>query len=146
MSRYTPDATRGSTVARPPPLCRSRDPVPPPRIPRLAPVVPAGENGPMAPTTRDVITAGMPKIVEGYDLDAERSRLRQIPDVVVRGHRLNRGNATVEIRGDLEGPGAAAVRARHNEAIFPNTLAPDSPVVELGWPLSGSFVRCSAGV
>jgi 4-aminobutyrate aminotransferase-like enzyme len=100
----------------------------------------------MTPATRDSITAGMPKIVEGYDLDAERSRLGQIPDVVVRGQRLNRGNATVSIQGDLEGTAAAAVRAKHNEAIFPNTLAPDSPVVELGWPLSGSFVRCSAGV
>jgi 4-aminobutyrate aminotransferase-like enzyme len=101
----------------------------------------------MATTAPDApITAGMPKIVDGYDVEAERARYRLIPDVVVRGHRLNRGTATVEIRGPMETPRHAAVRARHVEAIFPNTLAPDSPVVELGWPLSGSFVRCGAGV
>jgi 4-aminobutyrate aminotransferase-like enzyme len=100
----------------------------------------------MATTTRDSILAGMPKVVEGYDIEAERGRLAQIPDVVVRGHRLNRGNATVSVSGDLETPALAAVRAKHAAVIFPNTLAPDSPVVELGWPLSGSFVRCSAGV
>ena len=100
----------------------------------------------MTPTTRDAITTGMPKVVDGYDIEAERARLSRIPDVVVRGQRLNRGNATVAIKGDLESPAMAAVRARHAEVIFPNTLAADSPVVELGWPLSGSFVRCSAGV
>jgi 4-aminobutyrate aminotransferase-like enzyme len=92
------------------------------------------------------ITSGMPKVVDGYDLEAERARYRLIPDVVVRGQRLNRGTATVALTGSLETPALAAVRARHNEVIFPNTLAADSPVVELGWPLSGSFVRCSAGV
>lgn len=101
----------------------------------------------MATTSSDApITAGMPKVVDGYDIEAERARYRLIPDVVVRGHRLNRGTATVEIRSPIETPRHAAVRARHNEVIFPNTLAADSPVVELGWPLSGSFVRCSAGV
>jgi 4-aminobutyrate aminotransferase-like enzyme len=101
----------------------------------------------MATTSSDApIIAGMPKVVDGYDVEAERARYRLIPDVVVRGHRLNRGTATVEIRSPIETPRHAAVRARHNEVIFPNTLAADSPVVELGWPLSGSFVRCSAGV
>jgi 4-aminobutyrate aminotransferase-like enzyme len=101
----------------------------------------------MATTAPDSpLTAGMPKVVDGYDIEAERARYRLIPDVVVRGQRLNRGTATVEISGPMESPRAAAVRARHAEVIFPNTLAPDSPVVELGWPLSGSFVRCAAGV
>ena len=88
----------------------------------------------------------MPKTLDGYDFAAERSRYGSIPDVVVRGRRLNRGTARVEVKGPMEGPAHAAARRAHAEAIFATTLAPDSPVVELGWPLAGPFVMCAAGV
>jgi 4-aminobutyrate aminotransferase-like enzyme len=97
-------------------------------------------------TAASSITEGLPKKIEGYDLDAERARYRLIPDVVVRGQRLNRGTAVVAVTGEMESAAHAAVRAKHVEVVFPSTLAPDSPVVEIGWPLSGSFVRCKAGV
>ncbi len=94
---------------------------------------------------RDILE-GLPTVVEGYDLAAERGRLGSIPDVVVRGHRLNRGTATVSITGAMETPFHAAARKRHADAILPTTLAEDSPVIELGWPEAGPFVRCAAGV
>ena len=93
------------------------------------------------------VTDGLPTVVEGYDLAAERERYAAIPDVVVRRRRINRGNAVVSVRAAaMETPAHAAVRQAHADAIFPNTLAADSPVIEIGWPLSGPFVRCSAGV
>ena len=90
--------------------------------------------------------AAMPSLVEGYDFEAERARCASIPDVVIRGRRLNRGTAVVKITGPMETPRHEAVRRAHEAAIFPNTLAPDSPVVELGWPIAGPFVSCPAGV
>jgi 4-aminobutyrate aminotransferase-like enzyme len=98
------------------------------------------------PAAKDAPAAALlPAAVEGYDLAAERGRYGLAPEGIVRGHRLHRGTARVAVAG-MESPAHAAVRARHAEVLFPNTLAPDSPVVELGWPLSGSFVRCAAGV
>ncbi len=93
------------------------------------------------------VADGLPSSIDGYDLAAERSRYGLIPDVAVRRRRLNRGTALVSVRAKaVETATHAAARARHAEAIFPNTIAADSPVIELGWPLSGPFVRCRAGV
>jgi 4-aminobutyrate aminotransferase-like enzyme len=90
--------------------------------------------------------SGLPAVLDGYDLEAERARCGSIPDVVVRGRRLNRGTARVEIRGPVESPLHREARRAHGEAILATTLAPDSPVIELGWPLSGPFVMSAAGV
>ena len=90
--------------------------------------------------------AAPPDLVDGYDLAAEATRLASIPDVVVRGRRLNRGTAVVRVDGPMETPRHAAVRRDHAAAMFPNTIAADSPVIELGWPVAGPFVACPAGV
>lgn len=101
----------------------------------------------MTPSTAaSRLLEGLPAAVDGYDLAAERGRYHLLPDVTVRGHTLNRGTAAVALASPIETPFHEAVRARHAGAVFPSTLAPDSPVLELGWPLSGPFVRCSAGV
>ncbi len=101
----------------------------------------------MIPTTAaSRASDGLPTAIDGYDIAAERARCAQIPDVVARGRRLNRGSAVVSLRGAVETARDLAEKARHEELIFPNTLAKDSPVVELGWPMSGPFVLCGAGV
>ncbi len=82
--------------------------------------------------------------IDGYDLRAENGRLA-FPDVVVAGRRLNRGTARVSPEGTPHDPGAA-VRAAHEARIMPNTLGPDSPVVDLSWPATGLFVSSPAGV
>ncbi len=91
-------------------------------------------------------TTTAPRVIEGYDLDAEATRLGSIPDAVVLGRRLNRGTAVVSVTGPMDAPLHAATRAAHRAALFPNTVDDDAPVVELGWPLSGPFVLCAAGV
>ena len=37
-------------------------------------------------------------------------------------------------------------RAAYRNEVLPNTLDPDSPVVELGWPTSGHYAMSSRGV
>ena len=96
---------------------------------------------------RPGLLESLPATIDGYDLAAERGRLHLIPDAVVRRRRLNRGSAVVAVAADrMETAWHEAVRKRHGEVILPTTLAPDSPVVELGWPATGPFVRCAAGV
>ncbi len=90
--------------------------------------------------------AGLPTVIDGYDLAAERKRYRLVKDVVVRGKKLNRGNAVVRLDGPIETDYHREARKSHASVIVTTTLSPDSPVLELGWPLSGPFVRCGAGV
>src|SRR5262249_31061175 len=82
--------------------------------------------------------------VDGYDLAAERERYR-FDDVTVGGLSLNRGRALIEGAGDMNAPRLEEVKRRHAEAIFPNTVTPESPVIELGYPQAGHYVRCDAG-
>lgn len=81
--------------------------------------------------------------IDGYDLLAENGRLA-FPDVVVAGRRLNRGTARVSPEGTPHDRGEA-VRAAHEARIMPNTLGPDSPVIDLSWPATGLFVGSPAG-
>lgn len=67
------------------------------------------------------------------------------PDVVIGGERLNRTTATVTIAAPVETPEAEAARRATNERIFTTTLAKDSPVVEMGWPVHGPFVKAPFG-
>ena len=86
------------------------------------------------------------EIVNGppYDHEGEAARV-DWPDVVVAGRRLNRKSAVVEIRAPVETPEAQAVREETKERLYTTTLAPDSPVVELGDPVHGPFVASPAG-
>jgi 4-aminobutyrate aminotransferase-like enzyme len=83
-------------------------------------------------------------VIDGYDLAAERERY-QFDDVTVGGVSLNRGRATIEIAGDPNAPRLDQERRAHEAAILPTTTVPDSPVLELGWPQAGHYVRCEAG-
>jgi 4-aminobutyrate aminotransferase-like enzyme len=67
-------------------------------------------------------------------------------DAVVGGRRLNRRTATVSVTGTPEPDDAGDVRARWQRELFPTTLAPDSPVIQLGWPVHGPFVLSERGV
>jgi 4-aminobutyrate aminotransferase len=91
------------------------------------------------------LSASLPKTMDGYDFDAETRRARStIVDSVVAGHALNRATAKVRVVADpAEWDG---VREAHRGQVMPNTLDPDSPVVELGWPTSGHYVMSSRGV
>jgi 4-aminobutyrate aminotransferase-like enzyme len=80
-----------------------------------------------------------------YDHDGEAQRCAW-PDVVVGDRRLNRRSATVKLEGPVETPAAQAARRAVQERLFSTTLAPDSPVVELGWPCHGPFVLGPQGV
>jgi 4-aminobutyrate aminotransferase-like enzyme len=68
------------------------------------------------------------------------------PDVVVGDRRVNRARAKVALSGPVETPAAEAERRAVVERLFTTTLAPDSPVVELGWPVHGPFVTAPFGV
>jgi 4-aminobutyrate aminotransferase-like enzyme len=84
-------------------------------------------------------------VIDGYDLVAEKGRYR-FPDVVGRGVTLNRGTATVKIRGEMENSRYIAGREAHNKRMFLTTHDDNSPVIELGYPTTGSYVACSEGV
>jgi 4-aminobutyrate aminotransferase-like enzyme len=83
-------------------------------------------------------------IIDGYDLIAESGRY-SFPDHVVGQHRLNRGTAEVAVAGT---PHTAyeAVKIEHGRQIFPNTISPSCPVVDLSYPVAGMFVDSPAGV
>lgn len=84
--------------------------------------------------------------VDGYDLAAEKGRYR-LADPGAAHSSLDRGSARVEISGDMSAPRLAAARVEHQREVFTNTLDPKaSPVLELGYPIAGHFVRCEAGV
>jgi len=83
-------------------------------------------------------------VVDGYDLAAERERY-QFEDVSVGGVTINRGRAVIEVTGDMNAARLEGEKRAHQAAIFPTTLVPQSPVVELGWPQAGHYVRCEAG-
>ncbi|MHC4821352.1 MAG: hypothetical protein ACYTDX_06495, partial [Planctomycetota bacterium] len=70
-------------------------------------------------------TESLPTVIDGYDLDAERARYGEIPDVTVRGHALNRRTATVSIEGEMTPPRHLQAREEHRGAIVPTTLDPD---------------------
>jgi len=79
-----------------------------------------------------------------YDHAGEARRVSW-PDVLVGGKRLNRGTATVAVAGPVETPEAEAARKAVTARLFTTTLAVDSPVVELGWPVHGPFVLAPFG-
>ena len=85
-----------------------------------------------------------PTVINGYDLQAERERY-SFPDAVVDSHRLNRATAKVAIDGDMEAARIATTRDSHSDALFLTTHDNGAPVLELGYPNSGSYVMCSAG-
>lgn len=83
-------------------------------------------------------------IVDGYDLLAENDRL-DFADTVVCGHTLNRGTAEVSPEGTPHDQMAEA-KSEHARQIFPNTIDPGCPVVDLSYPVAGMFVGSPAGV
>lgn len=96
-------------------------------------------------TRATTLSAALPRVLDGYDFDAETRRaLAAIPDTVIAGHALNRSKARVQVTPE---PAAyEKLREAHRAEMLPNTLDPDSPVVELGWPTSGHYVMSSRGV
>src|SRR5205823_2125157 len=58
---------------------------------------------------------------------------------------LNRGRATIDVVGDMNARRLEQEKRAHEAAIFPTTVSPDSPVIELGYPQTGHYVRCDAG-
>ena len=82
---------------------------------------------------------------EGYDYVGETRRLA-FRDVIVGEHRLNRGTATVSVHDVERIAGDDATRAAWQGSILPTTLPGDAPVVHLGWPTHGPFVRGPQGV
>jgi 4-aminobutyrate aminotransferase len=96
-------------------------------------------------TARTAVSAALPKVIDGYDFDAETARaLHEVPEVCVSGRSLHRASARVAFRGET--PEDAAAREAHRGAILPTTVDPDSPVLELGWPTHGHYVMDSRGV
>lgn len=89
-------------------------------------------------------STGRPTVINGYDLQAEKKRYA-FPDAVVGSHRLNRADARVSIHGDMEAPRIAATRDQHLDSLFMTTHDNGAPVLELGYPNTGSYVMCSAG-
>lgn len=94
--------------------------------------------------TNDLL-AGLPTVIEGYDLAAERRRYHLYPNATAGGVTLNRGTARIAVTGDMEAAGHARVREEHMRAIFTTTHQASSPVIELGWPVAGPYVACRAG-
>ncbi len=91
------------------------------------------------------LSASLPTSIDGYDFDAETRRAAaSIPDAVVAGHSLNRATAKIRVADDPSD--WERVREAHRREVMPNTLDPDSPVVELGWPTSGHYAMSSRGV
>lgn len=80
-----------------------------------------------------------------YDHAGESERCAW-PEVTVGDRRLDRRTAVVAIEAPVETPAAEAARKAVQERLFSTTLAADSPVVELGWPVHGPFVRGPQGV
>jgi 4-aminobutyrate aminotransferase len=96
-------------------------------------------------TRPSTLSETLPSSLDGYDFDAETRRARELlPDVTIAGHTLHRATAKVSVAAD---PAEwEKVRERHRREVLPNTLDPDSPVVELGWPTSGHYAMSSRGV
>ncbi|MED5330569.1 MAG: aminotransferase class III-fold pyridoxal phosphate-dependent enzyme [Planctomycetota bacterium] len=83
-------------------------------------------------------------VIDGYDLRAENDRLA-FPDHEICGRSLNRGTAKLSPEGTPHGE-SDDVKSDHVREIFPNTIAPDSPVVDMSYPTAGMFVDSPAGV
>lgn len=94
---------------------------------------------------RPAVSASLPTVIDGYDFASEAQRAAaMLPDAVVLGRRLNRATAKVTFTGEV--PADDEARREHRAAIFQTTTDPDSPVLELGWPVSGHYVMDSRGV
>src|SRR5437867_619523 len=88
------------------------------------------------------MSALLPLTIDGYDFDAETQRARDlVKDVTIAGHSLNRASA--QVRVSEEPPEWEKLRGDYRNQVLPNTLDPDSPVVELGWPTSGHYLMSS---
>ncbi len=96
-------------------------------------------------TTRTALPETPGTTPREYDHAGEAARV-DWPDVVVGDRRLNRKSATVSVTGPVETATAAAERRAVIERLYTTTLAPDSPVVEIGWPVHGPFVVAPFGV
>lgn len=83
-------------------------------------------------------------VIDGYDLLAETARL-SFPDQETCGRTLNRGTAEVSAGGTPHGD-HADIKSEHAKQIFPNTIDPNCPVIDLSWPTAGMFVASAAGV
>jgi len=83
-------------------------------------------------------------VIDGYDLLAENERLA-LPDRTVCGNTLNRGTATISPKGTPH-PDYADVKRAHVAQVFPSTLEPESPTIDLSYPTAGMFVGSPAGV
>lgn len=85
------------------------------------------------------------KTLLSYDHEAEAARV-DWDDVVVGDRRINRKSASVSIAGPVESAATEAERKAVVERLYTTTLAGDSPVVELGWPVHGPFVMAPFGI
>jgi 4-aminobutyrate aminotransferase len=83
-------------------------------------------------------------VIDGYDLLAELGRYA-FPDHVIGRRRLNRGTATVPPQGTRH-VAYEEIKIEHARQIFPNTLSPSCPVIDLSYPVAGHFVDSPAGV
>jgi 4-aminobutyrate aminotransferase-like enzyme len=91
------------------------------------------------------LSAALPPVIDGYVWEDETQRAwSAIAPHVVGPHSLTR--ATAHVRVAAEPPEWERTRETHRREVLPNTLDPDSPVVELGWPTSGHYVMSSRGV
>ncbi len=84
--------------------------------------------------------------LEVHDDPALEASRASWTDVCVGGRTLNRRTAVVSVVGAVETPATEAARKAVADRLFTTTLAKDSPVVELGWPVHGPFVLGPAGV
>src|ERR1044071_9623311 len=90
------------------------------------------------------LSSSLPTKIDGYDFELEAERARSvIRDVPVAGRTLNRASAQVHVA--QEPADWNRLRETHRREVLPNTLDPDSPVVELGWPTPGHYTMPSRG-
>lgn len=96
-------------------------------------------------TRPTLLSDALPRSIDGYDFEAETKRaLGAWAPSQVAGHALHRASARVAVTPEPSEWDDA--REAHRREILPNTLDPDSPVVELGWPTSGHYTMSSRGV
>jgi len=81
--------------------------------------------------------------IPDYDFDAESARL-SFPDVTAGRVTLNRATARPEPERSRP-PEFERVREEHRSAVVRTTLGPESPVIELDRPITGSFVASRRG-
>ena len=86
------------------------------------------------------------EVIQGYNLQEEKSRYDQIPDVTIGEHSLNRGTTSISVAGSMESNTHPSCRDDHHQHLFTTTHDDGAPVLELGYPQPGPYVQCAAGV